>query len=87
MFGTFSTKNYGPTEVKILENENFIEEVEVKIGTNVRHGRCLRVYKVVGGPFWDCFWKDDKNHGPGIAVSERGWYQIQQWEEGERVSS
>ena len=55
-------RNYGRTEVKIYEDRDFIEEVEVKTGKNVRHGRNVIIYN--NGSIKDEFNKEGKAHGP-----------------------
>ena len=80
----WNRSTYGPTEIRTIYREGYIEVAEYKVGTSIKHGRRVKIY--ISGTIIDAFCKDDQLHGPSLEITPFGSYFITQWEDDRRVS-
>ena len=85
-FGSWqwNASTYGPRDLNTEHKHYFVEFVEMKKGTSIKHGRCVIIYN--NGNIIDCFFKENKRHGPTLNIYSNDTYWIQQWENGKYVS-
>ena len=82
---TWNSGTYGPRDVKKIEVEGNFYKIEMKAGTMIRHGRQVTIY--THGGISDCFYKENKLHGPSLWIYPNGTYEIEQYKDGEYLSS
>ncbi len=82
-YGSLNISNYGPLELKEIKDKNGSYCAQVKLGTYVKHGRCIYTHK--NGIIIDAYYFDDKYHGPFLIVFQNGSFEIREYQNGNEM--
>ena len=71
---------YGDLEVITIRSDDYPykEFAQVKKGTKIRYGRCVRIH-IKTGMIEDEFYFNDRKCGPALYINPDGWYDTTMW--------